>query len=221
MDRKTLWKLHLETLGLQPRFDMAPVQLGMRRNPWRILVCCVMLHRTGIHQARPVLRELLRRRWPTAAELATSGPDLEMYIRPCGLVERRARMLRDLSREFVLGNWERASELPGVGEYGVSALRIFCLGDLKSGSCDGALDAYCTGASEPIRRAVVAGDRVRLPESWSEGFPEERGVVVEPADSFGWIIVRVDRRLGEGDDGLRAVERCELILEEAYHAAKA
>jgi A/G-specific adenine glycosylase len=94
-------------------------------DPFRILVAEVLLQRSRGKTVARVYEDLFRR-WPTADALSRARvPTIEAVIRPLGLI-RRARTLKDLSREVVrLGRvprtLEELLELPGVGPYAAGA----------------------------------------------------------------------------------------------------
>lgn len=143
MNWRELLELHRRTVRLEPRFDMRPVQLGLRRNPWRILVACSLLNQTGIAQARPALQTVLTR-WPNATELLLAdGDELAEALHPLGLYVRRADSLRWMSAGFLLRRYADVRDLPGVGQYASDAIRIFCYGDTRCSPSDGVLAAFC------------------------------------------------------------------------------
>lgn len=96
-----------------------------RLYPWRVLVACALLNRTGRGQVRPMF-EALFDRWPTPQEMAAAGGGLELALRPLGLWRRRGATLRRLSEGFARGL--PPSKIAGVGRYGLDAYEIFVLG---------------------------------------------------------------------------------------------
>lgn len=111
------------------------IQLPYRKQPWRMLVCCILLNRTTNRQVRPILPELFRR-WPNAEAMAAAGEDLEELLRPLGLWRQRSATLRKFSarwareRHLTPHSAETIGRLPGCGPYAVEAWRLVCLGDI-------------------------------------------------------------------------------------------
>jgi methyl-CpG-binding domain protein 4 len=118
-------------------------------DPWRLLVCCILLNQTTRRQVDGV-RGPLFERWPTAMVMAYAFvPELTERLKPLGLQNRRAAILRDMSSAWVVyerlpnegmppPEWYVAS-LPGVGEYALDSYRIFVLKDISR---------FCSGDKE-------------------------------------------------------------------------
>jgi methyl-CpG-binding domain protein 4 len=109
------------------------IQLKYRRQPWRLLVACVLLNRTRGSVADPVIRELFRR-WPDAVTLSGADRDeLAELLRPLGLHNNRAGALIALSAAWPRRRLRRADvlRLPGLGPYAADAYELLVLGDLS------------------------------------------------------------------------------------------
>lgn len=152
MEKARLLQLHRTRCRRIATFDQRPLQLGLGGDPWKVILACQLLNRTRGTQARPALAELLRR-WPSPRKLARAAvEDVEETIRGLGLQRRRAARLIDLARAWVHKTWTHPGELPGVGQYTLDALRIFCLDDLEVDPQDRVLAAYlatCRGRGTP------------------------------------------------------------------------
>lgn len=104
------------------------------RDPWRVLLAEVLLHRTRADQVVPVYQAALER-FPDPADLAESSPgELEALLYPLGL-HWRVPLLREMARQIVREHGGRIPEdretlmaLPGVGDYIAGAVRCFALG---------------------------------------------------------------------------------------------
>lgn len=123
---------------------LPPIQADpeVRGDPYRVLLVCQLLNRATGTVARRVLPEVLRR-WPTARVMATADPEeLASVLRPLGLQNRRARLLREMGRQMALGWWEEPEDLPGVGPYGADALAIFVDGRVDLDPEDRVLRAW-------------------------------------------------------------------------------
>lgn len=109
--------------------------------PWRMLVACQLLNRTGGAVAIPCALEVLRR-WPTPEALALSNTNaLRAEVRRCGLWRRRARNLQEMSLLWFWG-WRNPAALPGVGRYALDSWAIFVEGRLPRSADDGKLKLY-------------------------------------------------------------------------------
>jgi methyl-CpG-binding domain protein 4 len=94
-----------------------------RHYPWRVLVCCALLNRTGRSQVRPMF-EALFGSCRTPADAA--GADLASLLKPLGLQNRRAETLRRLSADYAAG--KPPQDCHGVGRYAMDAWAIFVEG---------------------------------------------------------------------------------------------
>jgi len=148
--REEFLRLHAQRRKVPPDFGTAPIQLGMRGDPWRVVVCCTCLTRTGAGSARPAIAAMLTK-WPdTLAWAQLKGQDVRPHFETLGLTFR-AYQLPVLAQEVLFGRWADARDLPGVGPYHLDALRIFCLGDRAVRPLDHVLAAFMrqVGANAP------------------------------------------------------------------------
>lgn len=134
----------------------SPLQLGMSGDPWRVMVASMLLQRAKRIQARPVLRELLRR-WSSPAELTRADTsELESVLRPCGLHRQRARQMQRAASIFISEGWEEVKDLPGVGAYTSDAVGLFCFRRTDLECDDNALRDY---AAKIAQQAQCAEDQ--------------------------------------------------------------
>lgn len=113
------------------REHFRPFEWRMTKDPYRILVAEVMLHRTQACQVRPVYEQFIVR-FPSAAVLAASTRE-ELYdaLHPLGL-RWRIDLMHEMALEMVTSfggsvPQEKADllSLKGVGDYIASAVRCF------------------------------------------------------------------------------------------------
>ena len=66
-------------------------------------------------------------RWPSPEAAANLDLEqLKILIQPLGLVDRRARALKQMSIDYLEKEWsDDATKLYGIGKYGSDAYRIF------------------------------------------------------------------------------------------------
>lgn len=113
---------------------MKLIQHPYSDDPWRVMICCILLNRTGGRQVRSILDEFFRR-WPHEfnAHMADPG-EIEQVIRPLGLGNRRAKTIVKFSTEYIYNKWSDPRSLHGIGQYAWEAWQIVCNGrtDIKS-----------------------------------------------------------------------------------------
>ena len=95
-----------------------------KQDPWKMLVCCVMLNLTTRKQVDKV-RDPLFNRYPHAVTMAfCNEEELSKILEPLGMQNKRALALKRLSLQYVRG-FENPKELYGIGQYGVDSWEIF------------------------------------------------------------------------------------------------
>lgn len=103
------------------------IQHDYARDPFKILVCCLLLNRTGGKQVRAVLKEFFSK-WPHASSLLKADDaELIRVITPLGFYNRRAKLLKVFAKDYLEKKWEDPRELHGIGEYGWEAWQIIVL----------------------------------------------------------------------------------------------
>lgn len=114
------------------------------RRPFWMLVACQLVNQTTWEQARPALRELMRRR--TIRTLATTRPQhLHDLMRPLGLWRRRSIILPRMADTWLRGRpggYDDVLRFPGCGKYAADSWAIFIEGRLDVEPRDGKLNWY-------------------------------------------------------------------------------
>ncbi|KAK3441122.1 hypothetical protein EUGRSUZ_B01580 [Eucalyptus grandis] len=101
------------------------------RDPWRVLLICMLLNVTTGKQTSQYLDALFKE-YPDATKAAEASIEtLESIIQPLGLKRKRARMIVRMSREYLDESWTHVTQLHGVGKYAADAYAIFCTGKWK------------------------------------------------------------------------------------------
>lgn len=92
---------------------------------WKIFVCCMFLNQTTRAQVDRIRHEFFRR-WPHA-RLASHADQDEMarLITPLGLSNRRSAAIIRMSKEFLSTDWNKPSDLHGLGKYADDSYEIF------------------------------------------------------------------------------------------------
>ncbi|GAX78718.1 hypothetical protein CEUSTIGMA_g6156.t1 [Chlamydomonas eustigma] len=110
------------------------VEEVLYKDPWKLLLACMLLNKTSARQVRLVLGPLLRR-YPSPQDMRCATPsEVEDIIRPLGLHKKRALSIIRFSEEYLSKQWLEPTELHGMGKYAADAYWMFCRGqwrDLK------------------------------------------------------------------------------------------
>jgi endonuclease III len=111
-------------------------------DPWKLLVCCMLLNQTNRRAVDRLIEDGFFRRYPYPTAMSQSPVELLVEkLRPLGLQNTRARKLQTFSRGWTIAlrssreNGERwptagvVAGLAGVGPYALDSYRFFVLGD--------------------------------------------------------------------------------------------
>ncbi|KAI6684106.1 hypothetical protein NL676_030019 [Syzygium grande] len=114
-----------------PRSVHRLLQESHWHDPWRVLVICMLLNVTTGKQTSQYLDALFKE-YPDATKAAEASVEtLESIIQYLGLKRKRARMIMQMSREYLDESWTHVTQLHGVGKYAADAYAIFCTGKWK------------------------------------------------------------------------------------------
>jgi len=111
------------------------------QDPWKMLVCCILLNQTNNKQVRPVLSSVFEL---IPDPISAIGCDLERLaavIKTTGFQNIKAKRIRDLSSKWVDG-FNDPMDLPGIGQYGRDSWEIFIKKNLSVSPTDKKLIAY-------------------------------------------------------------------------------
>ena len=110
-------------------------------DPWKMLVCCMLLNLTNRKQV-DTIREELFTKYPTPKDMMKAEHlDLEDIIKPLGLYNTRAQRLIKMSEGYVSG-FKSVDELYGVGQYAKDSWEIFQNNNLNVKPNDKVLQEY-------------------------------------------------------------------------------
>ena len=129
---------------IPPKSPHGLLQEQIYHNPWKVFVCCIFCNLTRRVQAEPYFWLFLRiHPTPQSAAMA-SIEELADMLNPLGLAQRRAKALVNMSRDYILKDWQPdPTRLYGIGKYGSDAYHIFCKGNWQEiEPKDGALINY-------------------------------------------------------------------------------
>lgn len=121
-------RLSPDNSWVAPPSDYELLQENHCSDPWRVLVICILLNVTQGCQARAILPDFFK--LVPNAEAATKVPEEELkeLIRPLGLFNKRAALIKEFSAKYLSSDWTHVTSLPGINKYAADAYAIFCVG---------------------------------------------------------------------------------------------
>lgn len=100
------------------------IQQEYCNDPWKVLVCCILLNQTSNKQVRPLIR-LFFQRWPTPYSIINEDIlEISSFIKSTGFQNIKAKRIKDFSSVWMSGERD-PFKFPGIGDYGREAWRIF------------------------------------------------------------------------------------------------
>ena len=100
------------------------IQEDYLEDPWKMLVCCILLNQTNNKQVRPILSSVFEL---IPNPMSASEVDVEVLaqvIKTTGFQNVKASRIKKLSQKWVDG-FSSVSDLPGIGKYGNDSWKIF------------------------------------------------------------------------------------------------
>lgn len=124
---------------------MAIIQEEFQRDPWKMLVGCIMLNQTHNRQVRRVIYDFFKK-YPNPESITEEAiPDMVKRLRPLGFYNRRANTILKFSREYINNKYNHISELHGIGKYASDSYEIFINDNREVDPTDKILQAYLRG----------------------------------------------------------------------------
>jgi len=111
------------------------------QDPWKMLVCCILLNQTNIKQVRPVLSSVFELIPDPISAIGCDPERLAAVIKTTGFQNIKAKRIRDLSSKWIDG-FNDPIDLPGIGQYGRDSWEIFIKKNLSVSPTDKKLIAY-------------------------------------------------------------------------------
>jgi endonuclease III len=124
------------------------IQEDYINDPWKMLVCCILLNQTNNKQVRPILSSLFEFIPHPQSAISCDKESLAAIIKTTGFQNTKADRIVKLSQKWIDG-FEQVSDLPGVGKYGVDSWNIFIERDLSVIPTDKKLLAYLEAINKP------------------------------------------------------------------------
>lgn len=145
-----------------------PIQYDLRRDPWRMLVACMLMNRAGGHQAKEALERLETVKIDDMRlldmSLLTAMTQLEWACAPCGFQRQRAKRIIQFTLDWHVACNEAEEEqlsavtvatMHGVGQYALDSYKIFVLEEFVDAPSDHVLNAFVH--SELFPRLALQG----------------------------------------------------------------
>lgn len=102
------------------------IQEDYKDDPWKILVCCILLNQTNNKQVRPLIREFFLK-WPNSFSIdKENASSISDFIKSTGFQNIKAKRIKEFSKVWCLGERDPL-KFPGIGKYGLEAWNIFVL----------------------------------------------------------------------------------------------
>ncbi len=100
------------------------IQEDYLNDPWKMLVCCILLNQTNNKQVRPILSSIFEL-IPNPISASEIDPKvLAEVIKTTGFQNIKASRIKKLSQKWLDG-FHSVSDLPGIGKYGKDSWEIF------------------------------------------------------------------------------------------------
>jgi methyl-CpG-binding domain protein 4 len=110
-------------------------------DPWKMMVCCILLNQTNNRQVRPILSSLFELIPDAISAIRCREESLAAVIKTTGFQNIKAKRIKMLSKKWVEG-FSDPEDLPGIGQYGKDSWEIFINRNLFIEVGDKKLRAY-------------------------------------------------------------------------------
>lgn len=117
------------------------IQEDYLEDPWKMLVCCILLNQTTNQQVRKVLLPLFELIPDPSTASNTQPEQIATIIRSTGFSSVKSQRIVDLSKKWNSG-FNSVLELPGVGRYASDSWEIFVEKNIHIQVTDKKLQAY-------------------------------------------------------------------------------
>lgn len=120
------------------------IQEDYAEDPWKVVVCCILLNQTSNKQVRPLIDNFFKK-WPDAKSvISEDDPVISDFIKTTGFQNVKAQRIKQFSKAWNSGVRD-PFKFPGVGDYGREAWRIFVSDDIHFIPKDKKLKMYLEG----------------------------------------------------------------------------
>jgi endonuclease III len=117
-------------------------------DPWKMLICCILLNQTNNLQVRPILEKLFKLIPDPESAVMCSSDLISEVIKTTGLQNIKTDRIKRLSQKWI-GGYEDIQDLPGIGRYGKDSWEIFINKNLSVLPSDTKLRSYLRDIKNP------------------------------------------------------------------------
>jgi methyl-CpG-binding domain protein 4 len=110
-------------------------------DPWKMMVCCILLNQTNNKQVRPILSSLFNLIPNPESAIRCNTESLAAVIKTTGFQNVKASRIIKFSQKWIEG-FTDIGDLPGIGQYGKDSWEIFINRNLTISTKDKKLLAY-------------------------------------------------------------------------------
>tara|TARA_Y100000114_G_scaffold79802_1_gene73476 strand:+ start:664 stop:1065 length:402 start_codon:yes stop_codon:yes gene_type:complete len=110
-------------------------------DPWKMLVCCMLLNLTNRKQVDTIRKQLFDKYKTPQDMMNADHEELANILKPLGLYNRRANSLRKMSEGYIKG-FKSVDELYGIGQYAKDSWDIFQNSNFNTKPEDKVLQEY-------------------------------------------------------------------------------
>jgi endonuclease III len=110
-------------------------------DPWKMMVCCILLNQTNNKQVRPILSSVFRLIPNPESAIRCNPERLAAVIKTTGFQNIKASRIIKFSQKWLEG-FKDIKDLPGIGQYGKDSWEIFINKNLSIQTRDKKLFAY-------------------------------------------------------------------------------
>lgn len=101
------------------------MQEKYRHDKWQMLIICMMLNQTSFKQVN-LVREEFFNKFPDAESLVSvTDEEVIQVIKPLGFYNKRCKMWKKFSQQWLENKWQNVKELAGIGKYASDSWQIF------------------------------------------------------------------------------------------------
>jgi len=141
--------LHVDPSKSSPRSPFGLIQEDLQTDPWKLLVCCLLLNMTRGNVVKLMINNFFTKFPDPNSVLYARDSELEVILKPLGLWRKRAELLKSFTYEFLNSNWTYPKEIRGIGKYADDCYRIFCCHEIVQAE-DHALRKYMVWKQNPL-----------------------------------------------------------------------
>jgi methyl-CpG-binding domain protein 4 len=110
-------------------------------DPWKMMVCCILLNQTNNKQVRPILSSLFNLIPDPESAIRCNPESIAAVIKTTGFQNVKSSRIIKLSQKWISG-FQDVRDLPGIGQYGKDSWEIFINRNLSIQTKDKKLLAY-------------------------------------------------------------------------------